>query len=83
MWVLEQHRSFYAFQKIVFCLDGRFSFIARVLNAIDRASVFFPGKVKVNCVVMKGFNDSELHSFVELGHRLPVDIRFIEWMPFR
>lgn len=32
---------------------------------------------------MKGFNDDELHNFVLLGKHIPVDIRFIEWMPFR
>ncbi len=49
----------------------------------DAADVFGPGRVKVNCVVMKGFNDGELQHFVRLGRHLPVDIRFIEWMPFR
>ena len=36
----------------------------------------------MNCVVMKGFNDNELRDFVQLGRHTPVDIRFIEWMPF-
>ena len=31
---------------------------------------------------MKGFNDNELRDFVHLTKDLPVDIRFIEWMPF-
>jgi cyclic pyranopterin phosphate synthase len=40
------------------------------------------GNVKINCVVMKGFNDVELRDFVNMSKDLPVDIRFIEWMPF-
>jgi len=40
------------------------------------------GRVKVNCVVMKGFNDNELRDFVMLTKDKNVDVRFIEWMPF-
>ena len=41
------------------------------------------GRVKVNCVVMKGFNDNELRDFVMLTKYKNVDVRFIEWMPFQ
>lgn len=37
---------------------------------------------KVNTVVMKGVNDSEINDFVEWTKHLPVHIRFIEFMPF-
>ena len=37
---------------------------------------------QVNCVVMRGFNDMELVDFVEMTRALPVDVRFIEYMPF-
>lgn len=37
--------------------------------------------IKVNCVVLKGVNDSELGDMVEWGHRLGVHVRFIEHMP--
>ena len=42
-------------------------------------------RVKINCVVMKGFNDDELSDFVQMADDRfngDVDIRFIEWMPF-
>ncbi len=39
-------------------------------------------KVKVNVVVMKNVNDNELIKFVELSKDKPVEIRFIEFMPF-
>lgn len=38
--------------------------------------------VKVNCVVQKGVNDDELPDFVELTRDEPLEIRFIEYMPF-
>ncbi|CAE7469429.1 mocs1 [Symbiodinium microadriaticum] len=38
--------------------------------------------VKLNCVVMRGLNDNEVASFVELTRELPLDVRFIELMPF-
>lgn len=38
--------------------------------------------VKVNVVVMKGINEQEINHFVALTKLLPIDIRFIEFMPF-
>ncbi len=38
--------------------------------------------VKINCVLMKGFNDNETIDFINLGKELPVHVRFIEFMPF-
>lgn len=37
---------------------------------------------KVNCVVMRGLNEDELLDFVALTEGLPLDVRFIEYMPF-
>mmetsp|Transcript_8295 Transcript_8295/g.15628 ORF Transcript_8295/g.15628 Transcript_8295/m.15628 type:complete len:490 (-) Transcript_8295:65-1534(-) len=57
--------------------------LAQVLRSIEDACAMLPeGNVKINCVVMKGFNDVELRDFVYMSKVLPVDIRFIEWMPF-
>jgi molybdenum cofactor biosynthesis protein A len=57
--------------------------LSQVMKAIENASEQLPkGNVKINCVVMKGFNDNELRDFIHLTRDLPVDIRFIEWMPF-
>jgi cyclic pyranopterin phosphate synthase len=42
-------------------------------------------RVKINCVVMKNFNDDELCDFVHAANETfqgDVDMRFIEWMPF-
>ncbi|MEJ7780679.1 MAG: GTP 3',8-cyclase MoaA [Daejeonella sp.] len=39
-------------------------------------------KVKVNVVVMKGLNDNEIVDFVDWTKDLPVQVRFIEFMPF-
>lgn len=55
----------------------------RVLQAIqDASSGGHFGRVKVNCVVMRGMNEEELANFVELTREWPIDIRFIEYMPF-
>lgn len=37
--------------------------------------------VKLNVVVMKGFNDDEILNFIQLTINHPIDIRFIELMP--
>ena len=38
-------------------------------------------RVKVNAVLMGGFNDGEIPALAELTRRLPLDVRFIELMP--
>ncbi|WP_345004142.1 GTP 3',8-cyclase MoaA [Snuella lapsa] len=38
--------------------------------------------VKLNAVLMKGFNDNEIIDFINLTKELPISIRFIEFMPF-
>ena len=39
-------------------------------------------KLKINCVVMRGLNEREILSFVELGREQDLEVRFIEYMPF-
>ena len=39
-------------------------------------------EVKVNAVVMRGINDVEILDFVRWSAEAPLDIRFIEFMPF-
>ncbi len=39
-------------------------------------------QIKVNCVLIKGFNDDEIIDFIELTKERPLQIRFIEFMPF-
>ncbi|MBP2831501.1 GTP 3',8-cyclase MoaA [Aquimarina sp. U1-2] len=38
--------------------------------------------VKINCVLMKGFNDDEIIDFIKLTKEHPIQVRFIEFMPF-
>ena len=38
--------------------------------------------VKLNVVLMKGFNENEIADFVKLTQFLPISVRFIEFMPF-
>ncbi len=38
--------------------------------------------VKINMVVMKGLNDNEIKNFIDWTKHNPVQIRFIEFMPF-
>lgn len=37
---------------------------------------------QVNCVVMRDFNVDEICNFVELTKTKPINVRFIEFMPF-
>lgn len=37
---------------------------------------------KINVVIMKGLNDDEIHDFIEWTKDTPIQIRFIEFMPF-
>lgn len=39
-------------------------------------------EVKINCVLIKGFNDNEIIDFIELTKEHRLQIRFIEFMPF-
>ncbi len=38
--------------------------------------------VKINVVVMKGFNDNEINDFIAWTAHNPIQVRFIEFMPF-
>lgn len=38
-------------------------------------------RVKLNAVAMRGVNDGELAGFLALARELPIDVRFIEYMP--
>jgi len=54
-----------------------------VLESIEGALGHgFEGKLKINCVVMRGTNESELADFAKLAMNNKIDVRFIEWMPF-
>lgn len=60
----------------------RRSGINRVLLGLRTAlSLGFPS-VKLNVVIIRGFNDDELTRFAELTRDAPITVRFIELMPF-
>ena len=54
----------------------------RVLSAIDAALAMKCFEVKVNCVVMRGFNDNEMNEFAMFTKERDLEVRFIEYMPF-
>ena len=39
------------------------------------------GPVKINCVLLRGFNDSQIEAFAEFSRNEQVIVRFIECMP--
>ncbi|KAM5263864.1 molybdenum cofactor biosynthesis protein 1 [Ctenodactylus gundi] len=69
-------------------VPAKFEFIVRrkgfhkVMEGIHKAIELGYDPVKVNCVVMRGLNEDELLNFVALTEGLPLDVRFIEYMPF-
>lgn len=69
-------------------VPAKFEFMTRrkglekVMESINAAIDLGYNPVKVNCVIMRGFNDDEICNFVELTREKPINIRFIEFMPF-
>ncbi|XP_048373038.1 molybdenum cofactor biosynthesis protein 1 isoform X1 [Sphaerodactylus townsendi] len=69
-------------------VPAKYEFIARrkgfhkVMEGIHKAIELGYNPVKVNCVVMRGLNEDELVDFVALTEKQPLDVRFIEYMPF-
>ncbi len=55
--------------------------LARVLDGIDAALAAGFDPVKINAVLMRGINDDEVLSFLDLGRSKGVTVRFIEFMP--
>ena len=56
--------------------------VEKVQESINLAMELKFPRVKVNTVVMRGFNDDELTKFTELTKKNAVTVRFIEFMPF-
>lgn len=57
---------------------GRLEEVFRGLEAAWKAGFLH---TKLNVVLIKGFNDDEIPSFVDLARRYPLEVRFIERMP--
>ncbi len=74
-----------------FSLDSlvpeKFRFITRqgdlslVKKAIYKALDLGMEPIKINTVVIKGFNDDEMMDFAKLAYDYPLHVRFIEFMP--
>lgn len=77
--------------RVNFSLDSldpkRFQYITSrgnlndVIRSIAKAMEMGMGPIKINTVVMKGINDHEILDFVELAKKMPLHVRFIEFMP--
>ena len=55
--------------------------LGRVLDGIHAAQDAGLAPVKVNCVLMRGFNDDQIEAFGDFARREGVILRFIEFMP--
>ena len=53
----------------------------KVLAGVRAARDAGLGPVKVNCVLLRGFNDDQIERFAEFSRTENVIVRFIEWMP--
>lgn len=65
----------------------KYAYITRIgrldafLTGLDAAFEAGFEKIKINTVLIGGFNDDEILSLAELTKQYPVDVRFIEMMP--
>jgi cyclic pyranopterin phosphate synthase len=53
----------------------------RVLAGVRAAQAAGLGPVKINCVLLRGFNDAQIEPFAEFSRREGLIVRFIEFMP--
>ena len=53
----------------------------RVLEGLSAAAAAGLGPIKVNCVVMRGYNDDEVVDFATWARATGYQVRFIEFMP--
>ncbi len=59
--------------------DGQLVF--KVLEGMGLAREAGLAPIKINCVVMRGYNDDELADFARVGRENDYQVRFIEYMP--
>lgn len=64
-----------------FSLMTRGGSLEDVLDGIQEAIKVGLTPIKINVVLIGGFNDDEIEDFVELTKNNPIDVRFIELMP--
>jgi len=53
----------------------------KVMESIDKCLSLGLKPVKINTVLMRGFNDTEFEDFLNLTREMQVEVRFIELMP--
>jgi cyclic pyranopterin phosphate synthase len=53
-----------------------------VLKSLHTALELGYNPVKLNVVLMRGINETEIPDFAEMTKDLPISVRFIEYMPF-
>lgn len=59
--------------------DGQLVF--KILEGMRRARAAGLDPIKINCVVMRGYNEDEITDFARLGRENRYQVRFIEYMP--
>ncbi|HZD51165.1 MAG TPA: GTP 3',8-cyclase MoaA, partial [Silvibacterium sp.] len=59
-------------------VPGSFDHVLAGIRAAERAGL---SPVKVNCVLLRGFNDDQIVSFAKFAREEGVIVRFIEFMP--
>jgi len=64
-----------------FCRITRRDDYERVWEGIEEAIRVGLSPIKINMVAIQGINDDEIESFARLTLRLPLTIRYIEYMP--
>ncbi|RKQ63808.1 cyclic pyranopterin phosphate synthase [Thermovibrio guaymasensis] len=68
-------------EKFSFITGSSKSSLFRVIDGVLAAIEANLNPVKVNTVLIKGFNDSEIEEFVKFSDEFQVEVRFIELMP--
>ena len=56
--------------------------LEKVIEGIGEAKKEGISKIKINAVLIRGINDAEAEGLVEIARGDPIDVRFIELMPF-
>ena len=59
-------------------VPGSFDAVVRGIRAAQDAGL---GPVKINCVLLRGFNDDQVEGFADFARREKLIVRFIEFMP--
>jgi cyclic pyranopterin phosphate synthase len=59
-------------------IPGSYEAVVRGIRAAQQAGF---ERVKVNCVLLRGFNDNQIEAFAHFARREDVIVRFIEFMP--